>query len=302
MTTGAVSPPTMHTKFWQSMRFRRRLSMGIRYLIAAILIVFAVAPALWVISASLNPAKSLVGGTIWPKNPGFTNYIQLLYNDFFPYEQWLFNSFKIATISTLIIVAITCVTGYALSRFRFRGHEYMMTAILILNVFPAILAMVALFSTMQQIGLYIPWLGLDTHGGLMMIYIAGAMGINVLMVKAYIDTIPLEIDESALVEGATHWQTFRHIIFPMITPIVITVAVLAFIAIYGDFIIARILLRSSENLTVMVGLMLFRTDRFDQDFGMITAGAVLAAIPIILIYIPLQNYVIGGLTAGSVKG
>jgi len=302
MTTGAVSPPKTQTKFWQSMRFRRRISMGVRYIIAAILIVFAVAPALWVISASLNPAKSLVGGTIWPKNPGFTNYTQLLYNNFFPYEQWLFNSFKIATISTLIIVAITCVTGYALSRFRFRGHQYMMTAILILNVFPAVLGMVALFSMMQQIGLYIPWLGLDTHGGLIMIYIAGAMGINVLMVKAYIDTIPLEIDESALVEGATHWQTFRHIIFPMIRPIVITVAVLSFIATYGDFVIARILLRSSENLTVMVGLMLFRTDRFDQDFGMITAGAVLAAIPIILIYIPLQNYVIGGLTAGSVKG
>jgi arabinogalactan oligomer/maltooligosaccharide transport system permease protein len=135
-----------------------------------------------------------------------------------------------------------------------------------------------------------------------MIYIAGAMGINVLMVKAYIDTIPLEIDESALVEGATHWQTFRHIIFPMITPIVITVGVLSFIVSYGDFVIARILLKSSDQLTVMVGLMLFRTDRFDQDFGMITAGAVLAAIPIILIYIPLQNYVISGLTAGSIKG
>jgi arabinogalactan oligomer/maltooligosaccharide transport system permease protein len=135
-----------------------------------------------------------------------------------------------------------------------------------------------------------------------MIYIAGAMGINVLMVKAYIDTIPLEIDESALVEGATHWQTFRHIIFPMITPIVITVGVLSFIVSYGDFVIARILLKSSDQLTVMVGLMLFRTDRFDQDFGMITAGAVLAAIPIILIYIPLQNYVIRGLTAGSIKG
>ena len=178
----------------------------------------------------------------------------------------------------------------------------MMTGILILNVFPAILAMVALFSMMQQIGLYIPWLGLDTHAGLIAIYVAVTIGINTLMVKAYIDTIPVEIDESALVEGATHWQTFRHIIFPMITPIVITVGVLAFIFTYGDFIIARVLLRSSDKLTVMVGLMLFQTDRFDQDFGMITAGAVLAAIPIILIYIPLQNYVISGLTAGSVKG
>ncbi|MBE2267469.1 MAG: ABC transporter permease subunit, partial [Anaerolinea sp.] len=132
--------------------------------------------------------------------------------------------------------------------------------------------------------------------------VAGSMGINVLLVKAYIDSIPLELDESALVDGATPWQTFRHIILPIMTPIVITIGVLTFIAAYGDFVIARVLLKSADNLTVMVGLQLFQTDRFDRDFGMITAGAVLAAIPIILIYIPLQKYVIDGLTAGSVKG
>ena len=177
-----------------------------------------------------------------------------------------------------------------------------MTAILILNVFPSILAMVAIFSMLQQLGLYIAALGLDTHTALICIYVAGSMGINVLLVKAYIDSIPLELDESALVDGATPWQTFRHIILPIMTPIVITIGVLTFIASYGDVVIARVLLKSSDNLTVMVGLQLFQTDRFDQDFGMITAGAVLAAIPIILIYIPLQKYVIDGLTAGSVKG
>lgn len=283
-------------------RFRRRLGMALRYLTALILILFAVIPVLWVISASLNPAKSLIGGTLWPKNPGFTNYVQLLHSDFFPYRKWLFNSLKIASITTVLVVMMTCVVGYALSRFRFKGHRQLMTGILILNVFPAVLAMVALFSLMQQIGFYIPRLALDTHGGLIMIYVSGAMGINTLMVKAYIDTIPVELDESAMVEGATHWQTFRHIIIPMITPIIITVGVLSFIASYGDFIIARLLLKSSDKLTVMVGLMLFQTDRFNQDFGMITAGAVLAAVPIVLIYIPMQKYVIGGLTAGSVKG
>ena len=177
-----------------------------------------------------------------------------------------------------------------------------MIAILILNVFPAILAMVAIYSMIQQLGLYISGIGLDTHGGLILIYVAGSMGINVLMVKAYIDTIPIELDESALVDGASSWQTFRRIILPIMTPIVITIGVLTFIASYGDFVIARVLLKSSDKLTVMVGIQLFQTDRFDQDFGMITAGAVLAAIPIILIYIPLQRYVIDGLTAGSVKG
>jgi len=297
-TTTSIAAP----KFWQGVGFKRRMSKVLRYLLAVVLILFAIAPALWVFSASLNPAKSLVGGTIWPENPDFSNYKQLLENQFFPYAKWLMNSFKVATISTVIVTFLTCITGYALSRFRFEGRRHFLTIILILNVFPAVLALVALYTMTQQFGLYIPGLGLDSHGGLILVYIGIGMGINILLVKAYIDSIPLEIDESALVEGATHWQTFVHIIFPMIRPIVITVAVLTFMANYGDFVISRILMKSSEKLTVMVGLLLFQTDRFDRDFGMITAGAVLAAIPIILIYIPLQKYVISGLVAGSVKG
>jgi arabinogalactan oligomer / maltooligosaccharide transport system permease protein len=281
---------------------RKLLGMAIRYAIAFILILFAVIPALWVVSASLNPAKSLAGGTFFPQNPGIINYQELVTNEFFPYLTWLFNSIKIATITTFLTVFLTCLSGYTLSRFRFKGRRTFMTAILILNVFPSILAMVAIFSMLQQLGVYVSALGLDTHTALICIYVAGSMGINVLLVKAYIDSIPIELDESALVDGATPWQTFRHIILPIMMPIVITVGVLSFIASYGDFVIARVLLKSSDNLTVMVGLQLFQTDRFDQDFGMITAGAVLAAIPIILIYIPLQKYVIDGLTAGSVKG
>jgi ABC-type maltose transport system permease subunit len=279
----------------------RILSLAIRYLIALLLIGFAVLPVLWVLSSSLNPAKSLVSGSLWPKNPGFSNYVQLTTDPFFPYVKWLLNSLKIATITSVITVLITCMSGYAMSRFRFSGRRTLMSAILILNVFPSILGMVALYSMVQQVGIYIPWLGLDTHGGLIMIYISGGMGINALMVKSYIDSIPKELDESAAVEGASHWQTFTQIIFPMIVPIVVTVGVLSFMATYGDFIIARILLKSADKLTVMPGLMLFGTIRFDVDFGRITAGAVIAALPIILLYLPLQNYVISGMTAGSVK-
>ena len=290
------------TAFYASPAFKKSLNYGIRYAIAAILIAFAVAPALWVISASLNPAKSLVGGTLFPDDPSFINYNELLGHEFFPYETWYLNSLKVATISTAITLLITAMSGYALSRFRFTGRRTLMISILTLNVFPAILAMVALFTMFQQLGLFVPWLGLDAHGPLIAIYVAGASGINILMVKAYVDSIPTELDESALVDGASHWQTFLFIIFPIMRPIVITVGVLTFIAAYGDFVIARVLLKSSDQLTVMVGLMLFQTDRFDQDFGVITAGAVLAAIPIILIYMPLQRYVIDGLTAGSIKG
>lgn len=278
------------------------LSYAIRYIIAAILILFAVIPALWVISASINPAKSLGSGSLWPQAISSINYTQLMTNSFFPYPTWLLNSLKIASITTVLTVSITCVAGYTLSRFRFRGRRQFMGAILILNVFPAVLAMVAIFSMLQQFGPYVPLMGLDTHTALIAIYVSGAMSVNVLLVKAYVDSIPMELDESALVDGATYWQTFRLIILPIMRPIVITIGVLTFIASYGDFVIAKVLLKSSNQLTVMVGLQLFQTDRFDQDFGMITAGAVLAAIPIILIYIPLQRYVIDGLTAGSVKG
>ncbi len=295
-------PVPMSERISRPVASRSWLGLLLRYILAFILILFAVIPALWVVSSSLNPAKSLVSGNFFPTNPGLTNYNELVTNEFFPYVKWFINSLKIATITTAISVFITCLAGYTLSRFRFRGRRQFMMAILILNVFPAILAMVAIFSMFQQLGLYLSFVGLDTHAALILVYVAGSMGINVLMVKAYIDSIPLELDESALVDGASPWQTFYYIIFPIMRPIVITIAVLTFIAAYGDFVIARVLLKSSDQLTVMVGLMLFQTDRFDQDFGMITAGAVLAAIPVILIYIPLQKYVIDGLTAGSVKG
>jgi arabinogalactan oligomer/maltooligosaccharide transport system permease protein len=293
---------TLRKGMWNRTSTDKLISLGARYLVALVLILFAVAPALWIVGASLNPAKSLVGGTVFPENPSLINYRQLVTNDNFPYLKWLMNSIKIASITTALTVFITSLAGYSLSRFRFRGRQGLMTAILILNVFPSLLAMVAIFSMMQQLGLHVPFVGLDSHGSLILIYVSGAMGINVLMVKAYVDAIPIELDESALVDGASHWQTFYHIIFPIMIPIVVTVGVLTFIASYGDFVIARVLLKSSDKLTVMVGIMLYQSDRFDRDFGMITAGAVLAAIPIILIYIPLQKYVIDGLTAGSVKG
>ena len=110
-----------------------------------------------------------------------------------------------------------------------------------------------------------------------------------------------ELDESALVDGACHGRVFRSIVLPLIRPIIVTVAVLQFFAVYGDFVIARVLLRSTDQLTVMTGLLLFQTDRFDQDWGVITAGAVLATLPVLLLYIPVQRYVISGLTSGAVK-
>lgn len=281
---------------------RSRRSWWWRYLLAALMVGFALLPVVWVMSASLNPSDSLVGASLIPNNPGFVNYDDLINHPSYPYETWLWNSIKITVISVTLTVVITTLAGYALSRFRFAGKRAFMNGILILNVFPAVLSIIALFGMMQQIGTQIPWLGLDSHWSLIAIYVSFGMGINVLLVKRYIDRLPIELDESARVDGASHARVFRSIVLPLIVPIIVTVAVLQFFAIYGDFVIARVLLRSTDSLTVMVGLLLFQTQRFEQDWGIITAGAVLATIPVLLVYIPVQKYVISGLTSGAVKG
>jgi ABC-type maltose transport system permease subunit len=280
---------------------RRLLSYGIRYLIAAVLLVFAFMPVVWVLSASFNPAGSLVSIEIIPRNPGIDNYRNMFENIYYPFMTWLFNSFKVATSSTVLIVFSTALAAYALSRFRFYGRRVLMRAILIINVFPGILAIVALYSIMQQLGSHVPVLGLDSHLSLILIYTSGAMSINVFLVKGFLDSIPMEIDESALVDGAAHWQIFYYITLPLAMPILITIGVLSFMAIYGDFILPRVLLQSSDNLTIMVGLYLFQSADYSQNWGVFTAGAVVAALPILGLYLLLQRYIIGGLTAGAVK-
>jgi ABC-type maltose transport system permease subunit len=283
-------------------RQRRILGMGIRYVIAALLIVFAFIPVVWVVSASFNPTGSLVSPELIPRHPGLNNYESLLNNKYYPFKTWLFNSLYIATISTALIVLVTAFSAFALSRFRFFGRGQLVRAVLIINVFPGIVSMIALFSMIQQIGRYVPVIGLDSHVSLILVYVSGAMGINVLLMKGFFDSIPKEIDESALVDGASHWLVFWRITLPLVKPILVTVGVLTFMGIYGDFILPRVLLKSSDKLTIMVGLYLFQSADYAQNWGVFTAGAIVAALPVIVVYMALQNYIISGLTAGALKG
>ena len=272
-----------------------------KYLVALLLIIFAVIPFFWIIATSFNAARSLLGASLIPQNLTINNYVDLLTNKNLNFSRWMLNSFKISIISVSIIAFLTCLSAYALSRFRFKGKRGVMMGIMILNIFPGILAMVAIFVIMQQFGAYIPFIGLNTHGGLICIYVAGAMSINVLMVKSYIDTISFELDESALIEGASYLQIFWKIIFPVIRPMVITVAILAFMSTYGDFIISNLLLKGNENITVMVGIFQFTQQRFDTNWGIVTAGTVVAALPVVVLFFISQKYILEGIMLGAVK-
>jgi arabinogalactan oligomer/maltooligosaccharide transport system permease protein len=286
----------------QSQRRQRQLSIIIRWIIAVFLILFAVFPVLWIISAAFNPADTLATQTLIPRNAGVDNFRELFSSPVFPYWTWYWNSLKIATITTILSISITTLAAYAFSRFRFQGRVTMLKALLLIQVFPGLLAMVAIFLMISQIGEIAPRFGLDTHTGLILVYLGGAMGINIWLIKGFFDTVPRDIDESAMVDGATHWQIFTQLLLPLMRPILIVVGILSFIGTYGDFVLARVLLKSTEQYTLMVGLQIFTSGQFSQKWGQFTAGAILGALPIMIIYLVLQDQIVGGLTQGSVKG
>jgi arabinogalactan oligomer/maltooligosaccharide transport system permease protein len=281
---------------------QRRFSIGLRLVIAAILILFSVFPILWVISASFNPTGSLATQTLIPKNAGVGNYLELLNSRDFPFWTWFWNSIKIATITSMLALSITTAAAYAFSRFRFRGRRMMLRGILLINAFPAVLALVATFLMVSQFGDVIPLIGLNSHVSLILVYLGTAMGINIWLMKGFLDTIPRDIDESARVEGASDWQIFIKLILPLLRPILIVIGILNYITSYGEFILARVLLKTAEQYTLMVGLQIFTQAQFQQRWGVFAAGALIGALPIMIIYLALQDQIVGGLTQGAVKG
>jgi arabinogalactan oligomer / maltooligosaccharide transport system permease protein len=291
-----------------SQKFQRRFSVVARLVIAAILIFFAVFPVLWIISASFSSSQSLSTQTLVPARISFVNYQRLFgldptykFGDLV-YQKWIFNSVKVATITTLLSLAITTMAAYAFSRMRFAGRVTILKGILLIQVFPNLLAIVAIYVLIFQFGEIIPALGLNTHAGLIMVYLGGSMGINIWLMKGFLDTIPRAIDESGMVDGASHFQIFYHLLLPLLRPILVVIGILSFIGVYGDFILAKILLNDVDKYTLMVGLQIFTAGQFDQKWGVFAAGALLGALPIMIIYLALQDQIMGGLTAGAVKG
>ncbi len=285
-----------------SIKRRKQISIIVRWAVGLVFIFFAVFPVLWIISAALNPIDTLATQSFIPRNPSFENFTALWKDEQFPWLRMIWNSIKIAVISTVLSVSITTLAAYAFSRLRFNGRTTMLKGLLLIQVFPGLLAMVAIFLMIQQIGEVIEWAGLNTHVGLILVYLGGSMGINIWLMKGFFDTIPRAIDESAKVDGATHWQTFTLLLLPLLRPILVVVAILSFIGTYGDFILARVLLKSTEQYTLMVGLQILTAGQFAQQWGKFSAIALVGALPIMIIYLALQDQIVGGLTAGSVKG
>jgi len=284
------------------MAAQRRLGLGIKLVITVLTALYALYPVAWVLSAALDPANSLVNQSLIPRNATLDNFARLVNDPQHPFVLWLWNSIKVSGISAVIIVALTALAAYSFSRLRYRGRRAGLLAILLVQLFPNTLALVSLFLLLKQVGNIIPWLGLNTHGGLILICSGGALGFNTWLMNGYFDTIPHELDEAALIDGATHFQVFRHILLPLVRPILAVIGILSFIGTYSDFLLARVMLKSTENYTLAVGMTLFIRGQYTREWGVFAAAALIGALPIVLIFLVLQRQLIGGLSRGAVKG
>jgi ABC-type maltose transport system permease subunit len=270
--------------------------------IVALALAFAFFPLIWIFSASMNETGTLNTQRLIPRQAGFENYNELLTNDVRPFGRWMVNSIVLSTLASILSVIIGALAAYSFSRFRFTGRRGLMLTIFLIQVFPNSLTIVATFLLIQEVGTHIPELGLNSYGGALLVYLGGALGINTWLMKGFFDSIPRDLDESARIDGASDWLIFWRIIFPLVRPVLAVVGILTFIGVYGDVIIALTLLKDKEIQTLSVGLARFIRDNFNQEWGVFSAGAILGAIPTVIIILTFQRFLVGGLTEGAVKG
>jgi len=273
--------------------------IGWRHVVGVFAVVYAGFPLVYVFSASLSENGTLTGSNHLFAAVSGANFAAL--NDTL-FWTWMGNTLVIAIVTAVGTVLMGAAAAYAFSRFRFTGRRGGLTALLIIQMFPQMLAFVAVFLLLLGLGNVVPILGLNSKLALICVYLGGSLGVNTFLMYGFFNTIPRELDEAAKLDGASHAQIYWTIILRLVAPILAVVGLLSFITSFGEFIIARIILQSEGNWTLAVGLYGWVSDQLSRNWGLFTAGAVIAAIPVLILFLFLQKYIVGGLTAGSVKG
>jgi len=277
-------------------KIRKTIQLALSYLILIIMVIGAVYPALWVILGSVRPGKSLYSKTLIPDQFTLDHFRELFTSKSYFFGQWYMNTLKISIASMLIGVALTLLTSYALSRFRFRGRQTTLSGVLILGMFPGFMSMIAIFLLLKEFHL------LDTHLALIIVYAAGAPLMGTFVAKGFLDTIPRSLDEAARIDGASNLKIFTRIILPLSRPMLTYMALTQFVGPWVDFIFAKMVLRSKEKWTVAVGLYDMVNSNTNTNFTLFAAGAVLIAVPITILFMFLQRLLVEGLTSGASKG
>lgn len=275
-------------------RLKSNLAVTGIYIVFILLLFTTMYPIIWVVGTSLNPGNALLVSSMFPKHPSLVHYAELIRNTDF--VLWFVNTLKIAAINAILSTLLVAVTAYAFSRFRFKGRQQALMALLVLQMFPGFLSIMAIFVLLLQTKL------LDTHLGLILIYAGGSISMGTWVMKGHFDTIPKSLEEAAFIDGASTKDSFFRIILPLSLPSITFVALNSFITPFMDFILPQIVLRSPEKMTLAQGLYSMVANETNSSFTLFAAGAVFVALPITVLYMYFQKYLIHGMTAGAEKG
>ena len=263
-----------------------------------VLLVFAfiaVYPITRIITISLRPGDQLLSTSLafLPSDWTLNNYKVLLTETQF--LRWMFNSLLVSFAVTVTGVVFASTSGYALSRYQFKGHGSMLQGLLVTQMFPATMLLLPLYVMLIKLRL------LDSYIGIVIIYTATALPFCVWQMKGYYDTIPVSLEEAARIDGATQWQTFRKVILPLAAPALVITALFSFMTAWNEYVVANVVLQDVELFTLPIGLKLFQASMSTQ-WGLYAAGSLLVSIPVVCLFLFLSKYLISGLTLGAVKG
>ncbi|MNO19936.1 Maltose transport system permease protein MalG [compost metagenome] len=251
-------------------------------------------PAFWIVMSSFKTGNSLFSDTLIPRNLTLVHYQDLFEQT--QYLLWFQNTLKVAVLSTLLGTSLLLLSSYAISRYRFAGRKSMLTALLVLQMFPGFMAMIAIYVLLNTLGL------LNSHWALVLVYSSGSVITNVFVAKGFFDTIPKSLEDAARMDGASHMKVFLSIMIPLSKPMLTYASLMIFNGCFVDFIFADLVLRTEEKRTLAVGLFRMVNQSNSTEFTQFAAGAVLVALPVTLLFIFLQRFLIEGLTAGATKG
>jgi arabinogalactan oligomer/maltooligosaccharide transport system permease protein len=274
--------------------------VGWRHAVGLLAVAFSLFPILFVVSAALNPLGTLSSTALVPDGASLGNVTRLLSDTGF--VRWFGNTVLVAGLAAAASVFLSGLAAYAFSRMRFAGRRVGLLALLLIQMFPQFLAIVAIFLMFSVITDLWPPIGFNTPWGLILLYLGGALGVNTWLMKGFFDTVPRELDESATMDGATHAQVFFRILVPLVAPILAVTGLLAFIGTVNEFLIANVFLTDTDAKTLSVGMYGLVAGERNNNFGMFCAGTLLTAVPTVVVFQYLQRYIVGGLTAGAVKG